>query len=94
MKNPFNSQMRTGLLFSIGDTWKKHRKLTSKVFHFDFLKARVPEVCATTDAVFEKMEKQEGFKKINLYNYLLNITGNVVGNLFFGTDFEKIEIMG
>lgn len=33
-----------GLIFSEGETWKKKRKIMSKVFNFDLIKENIPKM--------------------------------------------------
>ena len=50
---------QNGLVLAEGATWKKHRKLISMAFHYEFLKQMTPDVFGICDNLFEKT-KEEG----------------------------------
>lgn len=54
-----------GLLYAHGKQWKKHRKLTSTVFHFEFLKSNIPVVKNIAKQVFEGVSK-ESLERVDL----------------------------
>lgn len=91
--NPLNVEFGNGLFMSSGVTWKKHRKLTSKVFHFELIKNRIPRLVEITDEIFAKMD-YKGLENVNLMAFFQNITGNVIGDFFFAENFESYKILG
>lgn len=66
-ESTFNQELGSGLLLSSGSVWKKHRKLTSSLFHFELLKQRTPDVLVLCDEIFGEMEKK-GLKNVDLMN--------------------------
>jgi len=57
----------TGLLFSEGKIWKKHRKIVSMAFHYNFLKEITPQVVKISDEFLNKLKKTS-MKKIDIMN--------------------------
>jgi len=83
-----------GLVTSEGETWKKHRKLVSNVFHFDFIKETVPIIIETTREFLDKIKARDSLDNVNIMQELEKITGEVVGRVFFGQQFSKYTIYG
>ena len=48
----------TGVATSEGEVWKKHRKIVSSAFHFDFIKSTVPIIEQVTQEVFDAVAKE------------------------------------
>jgi len=80
-------------VYAEGKMWKKHRKLTSQVFHYDFISKNLPTVRDCARSVFDRMEKK-GLKSVDIMDEFQNITGEAVGSLFFGEDFSDYKIQG
>ena len=80
--------MGTGLLLAEGETWKHHRKVISNVFHNEFFKSHTQVIQAITRESLDGIspEHYQGFKAINK---MQEITGEIVGRLFFGKDLSK-----
>ena len=38
-----------GLVFSEGESWKRKRKIMSKLFNFELLKENIPKICSICD---------------------------------------------
>jgi len=70
---------------SEGPNWKKHRKIISQSFHFEFLKEMVPIIAEQTQQYLDSRVK--GRKQINFKEELAQMTGNIVSTIFFGNDF-------
>lgn len=64
-----------GILFSEGAQWKRHRKLISGAFHFEFLKKMIPTIVTTTNEVFTDEIDAHIDKKIDLMEMFESITG-------------------
>jgi len=56
-----------GLLFSEGKIWKKHRKIVSMAFHYNFLKEITPEIVKISDEFLTKLKKTS-IKKLDIMN--------------------------
>jgi len=87
----FKLLMGNGLITSEGDTWKKHRRLISSLFHFEFLKMKIPLIVETTREFYDKMEK-DGLDKVDIMNEFQKITGQVVGKIFFDRNLDKYHM--
>ena len=42
-----------GLILSEGDSWRRKRKIISKLFSFDMLQENIGKICSINDKVFE-----------------------------------------
>jgi len=82
-----------GLISSEGETWKKHRKLISSMFHFEFLKSKIPLMIETTKEFHDKMEEGD-MKRVDIMTEFQKITGEVVGRIFFGKNLNKYQMDG
>ncbi len=80
-----------GLTFSEGEMWKRHRKMISGSFNYEALKSKVPLVQATTKEFFDKIGP-EGCKDYGLINKIQEITGEIVGRMFFGENLGKYSL--
>jgi len=78
----------TGLLFAEGDLWKHHRRIISGSFHYAALKSKVPLVQATTKEFLNKVGP-EGCQEYGVINKMQEITGEVVGRIFFGEHLNE-----
>jgi len=83
----------TGLVTSEGETWKKHRKIVSNVFHFDFIKEAVPSIIETTREFFDKL-KTKDLNNVDIMKEFEKIAGEIVGKVFFGQQFSKYSLHG
>ncbi len=45
-----------GLLLSEGDTWRRHRRIVSKFFTHDLIKANISRISAICDKAFDELE--------------------------------------
>jgi cytochrome P450 family 4 subfamily V len=80
-----------GLVFSEGNQWKKHRKIISSAFHYEFLKEMVPVIY---ESAMEQMRLMLKKGETTAIEDFANITGNVVGKVFFGSNFNEHIIDG
>jgi len=77
----------TGLLYAEGDVWKNHRKIISTSFHYEALKSQVGLIQNTTKEFLDKVGT-EGCEDYSIINKIQEITGEIVGRIFFG---EKLN---
>ena len=85
--------MGRGLLLAEGDEWKHHRKMISNSFHYQFLTSNVPRVQRITHEIFDNV-KPEDCRDFSAILRTQDITGQVVGRLFFGEDLAKYTFEG
>ena len=83
-----------GLIFSNGKMWKKHRKLISETFRFEFITSQIPTVSRVAKDLFEKELTDAKGKQINVLDLYERITGELVFQIFFGSDLIGTEIEG
>ena len=73
----------TGLVTAEGDVWKRHRKIVSNSFHYEFLKTNVQMIQETTREFLGSL-KTEDLQNFNVMRKIQEITGEIVGRIFFG----------
>ena len=69
-----------GLVSAEGDTWKRHRKIVSASFNFEFLKMNIPEIQNTAREFFDKMSEAD-YKDYSAISRIQDITGEIVGRV-------------
>jgi len=72
-----------GLLFAEDDMWKHHRKIISSSFNYEALKSRTELVQETAREFLNKVGP-EGCENWSAINKAQEITGEVIGRIFFG----------
>jgi cytochrome P450 family 4 subfamily V len=82
-----------GLILTEGEVWKRHRKIISGSFHYEFLKNNAKNVQNTTQEFFNKLTKEE-MKNYDVMGHIQAITGEVVGRLFFGEKLNNYTFEG
>ncbi len=82
-----------GLITANGATHKRHRKITSRAFHWEFLISTVPMIVKTSKEVFDQMESGD-LSKVKINDVCQNITGVVVGRIFFGEEMNNYKFQG
>jgi len=83
-----------GLITANGAVHKRHRKITSRAFHWEFLISTVPMIVKTTKEVFDHMETGGELKNVRVTEISQNITGVVVGRIFFGEEMNNYKFQG
>ena len=83
----------SGVLTSEGEVWKKHRKIASSAFHFDFIKSTVPIIEQVTQEVFDGIAR-ENLSSVDIMDVMQKITGEITGRLFFGNSFATVSYNG
>ena len=89
----FQPLVGNGLVFVEGETWKRHRKIISSSFHYEFLKTNINVVQETTKEFFDKLSPQE-YTNFSVISIIQEITGEIVGKIFFGKSFNKYSFNG
>jgi len=72
-----------GLVMLEGEAWKRHRKIISNSFHYESLRAHISIVKKTVKEFFDKLTAED-LKSYSALDKLQEITGEVVGRVFFG----------
>jgi len=85
--------MNNGVLLSEGSIWKKHRKLTSSAFNFEYLQEVIPRIVEIAEEMLGKL-KGDTHLSVNFMNKVQAITGEVVARLFFGEKFIDRKFKG
>lgn len=83
--------LQEGLFSAEGNTWKKHRKIDSQVFHFEFVKSQVNAIRKISNDFIGKINQNEG---LSIINFFQNITGEVVCRSFFGSGIASQTLNG
>jgi len=82
-----------GLFVAEGELWKKHRKVVSSVFHYEFLRENVPLIASTTRELLTKLA-QKGLNNVDINKELNGITGEIVGRTFFSERLSEYTLKG
>ena len=81
------------LITSEGKEWKTQRKVLSSAFHFEFFKSILPMIQKTTQETFQNLQKTS-MKDVNIMDVYQEITGEVVGKIFFGEQLNQYSLEG
>ncbi|XP_031287782.1 cytochrome P450 CYP72A219-like, partial [Pistacia vera] len=90
--NPISKLLATGLANYGGEKWTKHRRIINPAFHLDKLKLMLPEfykVCSEMICKWEKLASKEGSCELDVWPYLVKLTGDVISRTAFGSNFEE-----
>lgn len=85
--------MGKGLLVADGLEWKNQRKLLSRAFHFEHLKAVMPMTRKTTYEILHDIRKK-GLNGVDIMESFQDITGVVMGKIFFGELLNDYQFDG
>jgi len=80
---------KEGLLNIEGENWRRHRKIISSVFHYEFLKQMTPVVIQTANEFLDKLAQKDDLKNQNIMNEMQKITGEIVARIFFGNSLTS-----
>jgi len=83
----------SGLVLSDGETWRRHRRIISNSFHYESLKANVKTVQNTARELLGKIPQEE-YKNFAAIRRIQEITGEVVGRIFFGENLNSYTLYG
>ncbi|XP_014207606.1 cytochrome P450 4g15 isoform X1 [Copidosoma floridanum] len=73
----FQPWLGEGLLISTGQKWRAHRKLIAPTFHLNVLKSFIDLFNANSNAVVEKMRKEDG-KEFDCHEYMSETTVEIL----------------
>ena len=82
-----------GLSTAEGETWKHHRRIVSNAFNYEKIKASVGIVQGTTREFLDKLSPNE-YKNYRVITKIQEITGEIVGRIFFGEQLNNYQIEG
>lgn len=85
--------MGKGLLVADGLEWKTQRKLLSKAFHFEHLKSVMPMTRKTTHQILYDL-REKSLKNVDIMEAFQDITGVVMGKIFFGELLNSYKFDG
>ncbi|KAH7565914.1 hypothetical protein JRO89_XS08G0037900 [Xanthoceras sorbifolium] len=90
--NSFTKLFATGLASYDGDKWAIHRKILNPAFHIEKLKQMLPAFSTCSEELIERWEKlvsSGGSSEVDVSQEFLNLTGDVISRVAFGTNFEQ-----
>ena len=85
--------MGAGLVLAEGEVWKRHRKMISNSFHYEFLKLNTPIAQRTTQEFLENIDPKD-YQGFEIMRRIQNITGEIVGRVFFGENLKEYKFEG
>jgi len=85
---------KDGLFFAEGDSWKRHRKLLSQSFHYEFIREELPHVVEVVREMFDKLSQKQPLERVPMMDEFQKITGEVLGRLFFGDNLNSYSMDG
>jgi cytochrome P450 len=83
-----------GLVFAEGASWKHKRRILSELFHFEFFQGSIPMIKEVATRRLQLLKKQENLDNIVLISEIQEISGEIVGKLFFGEDLTHLQFEG
>ena len=89
----FNVFGGTGLVLSEGENWKLHRKIISNSFHYEFLKVNTQLIQDTAREFLDKISPSD-YQGYAVISRLQEITGEIVGRIFFGENLNNYTYEG
>ncbi|CAL5406046.1 unnamed protein product [Camellia sinensis] len=93
VKNPLGKFLVRGVISLEGDKWAMHRNLLNPAFHLEKLKHMVPAMCSSCSEMIRKWEvlvsSTKGSCEVDVQPYLDNLTGDVISQTAFGSNYEE-----
>ncbi|CAH2053695.1 unnamed protein product [Thlaspi arvense] len=90
---PLARLIATGLVFSDGDKWAKHRRIINPAFHRDKIKNMVPtfhRCCIEVVSEWEKLVSDKGTScEVDVWPWLLNLSADVISRTAFGSSYKQ-----
>ncbi|XP_031280557.1 cytochrome P450 CYP72A219-like [Pistacia vera] len=90
--NPLARLLAKGLATYEGEKWTKHRRIINPAFHQEKLKLMLPafyESCNEMICKWENLVSGEGSCELDVWPYLVNLTGDVISRTAFGSNYEE-----
>jgi cytochrome P450 len=82
-----------GLVFSEGASWRRHRRIISQAFHYEFYQEMIPVIKRIAQTHFTKLAQRENLKAVELRHEFENITGQVMSQIFFGDSLSEAGLI-
>jgi len=82
-----------GLVIVEGNQWKTQKKMLSSSFHFEFLNSILPNIQKLAFQRFSDLGK-DPLKDVDIMTMMQNISGEIVGKLFFGDELDNYRFEG
>ncbi|CAL5406041.1 unnamed protein product [Camellia sinensis] len=93
VKNPLGKFLVRGVISLEGDKWAMHRNILNPAFHLEKLKHMVPAMCSSCSEMIRKWEvlvsSTKGSCEVDVQPYLDNLTGDVISQTAFGSNYEE-----
>mgnify|MGYP000887854298 FL=1 len=83
--------LKDGLFSAEGNIWKKHRKIDSQAFHFEFVRSQVNVIRKISKDFINKIDFND---KLSAIDFFQNITGEIVCRAFFGSGLSSQKYNG
>lgn len=80
-----------GVLTSEGNHWKKHRKIISNFFHFNFFVDSIPLIRDVVVEFYERM-KEHSLQRVHIMDEIQLISGEIIGRMFFSERLHEIKV--
>ena len=78
-----------GLIFSYGKVWKRHRKVISESFRYEFIISQIPLFFKNARNYIEKEVKGSKGTPVDIMTVLKNMAAENVFQVFFGQDIDE-----
>jgi cytochrome P450 len=88
----YNLMLGDGLLSSDGAKWKRHRKLTAQVMHYEYYQSMIPVILEVGRDVFGKLIKENKLENVHIKNAYYSISAELVGRIFFGDSLSQAKV--
>ena len=86
--------VRDSLPLAEGDIWKKHRKIVSSCFHYEFLTKNIEVVRQVATEFLGKISTGNDTIHFLAVAKMQEITGEVIGRIFFGEKLINYKFQG
>nr|QWK52327.1 cytochrome P450 72A13 [Isatis tinctoria] len=91
--SPSARLIATGLVFSDGDKWAKHRRIINPAFHREKIKNMVPSFyksCVEVVREWEKLVSDDGSScEVDVWPWLVNLSADVISRTAFGSSYKE-----
>ncbi|ESQ48509.1 hypothetical protein EUTSA_v10022214mg [Eutrema salsugineum] len=82
---PLVRLIATGLVFSDGDKWAKHRRIINPAFHREKIKS-----CIEVVSEWEKLVSDQGSScEVDVWPWLVNLSADVISRTAFGSSYKQ-----
>ena len=82
-----------GLVIAEGTKWRAQKKMLSSTFHFEFLNSFLPVIQKIAIKRLSALKKNS-LKDFDIMQEMQNISGDIVGKMFFGEEVDQYTFEG